>query len=62
MAAAGLGFIYAQLSPSRTYEGETYVLSQQVGNAIVKHWKKWVANPFPLLCYRRRLNFEIQRI
>lgn len=40
MAAAGLGSIYAQLSASRTYEGDNYVLSQQIGNAINKHWKK----------------------
>lgn len=39
MAAAGLGSMYAQLSPSRTYEGDNYVLSQQIGRAVVKHWK-----------------------
>lgn len=40
MAAAGLGSIYAQLSATRTYEGDNYVLSQQIGNAVNKHWKK----------------------
>jgi len=40
MAAAGLGSIYAQLSATRTYEGDSYVLSQQIGNAVNKHWKK----------------------
>ncbi len=34
----------AQLSPSRTYEGDTYVLSQQIGNAVVKHWNKYVCS------------------
>lgn len=45
MAAAGLGSIYAQLSASRTYEGDNYVLSQQIGNAINKHWKRQVSPP-----------------
>jgi len=40
MAQAGLGSIYAQLFPSRTYEGDTYVLSQQIGKVIMKHWKR----------------------
>lgn len=39
-AVAGLGSIYAQLSPSRTYEGDNYVLSQQIGNAVIKHWQR----------------------
>jgi acyl-CoA oxidase len=50
MAATGLGALYAQLSPSRTYEGETYVLSQQIGNAVVKHWKKYAMPLRPDLC------------
>ncbi|KAH0827732.1 Peroxisomal acyl-coenzyme A oxidase 1 [Fonsecaea pedrosoi] len=40
MAYAGLGLLHAYLSPSRTYEGDTYILSQQIGKAVVKHWKK----------------------
>lgn len=52
MAATGLGGIYAALSPSRTYEGETYVLAQQIGNAVVKHWKKYVRNQQMTLRYQ----------
>lgn len=48
MAAAGLGSIYAQLSASRTYEGDNYVLSQQIGNAINKHWKRQVSYTPPV--------------
>ncbi|KAL3462504.1 acyl-CoA dehydrogenase/oxidase [Aspergillus heterothallicus] len=39
MAAGGLGSIYAQLSPTRTYEGDSFVLAQQIGKAVVKHCK-----------------------
>ncbi|KAJ9608525.1 hypothetical protein H2200_007513 [Cladophialophora chaetospira] len=45
MAATRLGDLYAKMSPSRTYEGDTYVLSQQIGNAVVKHWKKYALLP-----------------
>ncbi|OCT53160.1 putative peroxisomal acyl-coenzyme A oxidase 1.2 [Cladophialophora carrionii] len=55
MAATGLGALYAQLSPSRTYEGETYVLSQQIGNAVVKHWKNKSESSINALSYLRRL-------
>ncbi|KAL4892054.1 hypothetical protein BDV59DRAFT_57060 [Aspergillus ambiguus] len=51
MAAAGVGSMYAQLSPSRTYEGDNYVLSQQIGNAVVKHWKKNTEMTIPALSY-----------
>ncbi|KIY00219.1 uncharacterized protein Z520_03904 [Fonsecaea multimorphosa CBS 102226] len=55
MAATGLGSLYAQLSPSRTYEGETYVLSQQIGNAVVKHWKNKSEHSINALSYLARL-------
>ncbi|EXJ63786.1 hypothetical protein A1O7_00121 [Cladophialophora yegresii CBS 114405] len=55
MAATGLGPLYAQLSPSRTYEGETYVLSQQIGNAVVKHWKNKTESSISALPYLGRL-------
>ncbi|OAL26512.1 hypothetical protein AYO20_10081 [Fonsecaea nubica] len=55
MASAGLGPLYAQLSPSRTYEGETYVLSQQIGNAVVKHWKNKSEQSITALSYLARL-------
>ncbi|GES66337.1 hypothetical protein ATEIFO6365_0013030500 [Aspergillus terreus] len=51
MAAAGLGSIYAQLSPARTYEGDNYVLSQQIGNAVIKHWKRNAQMTVPALSY-----------
>ncbi|KIW25048.1 uncharacterized protein PV07_10721 [Cladophialophora immunda] len=55
MASTGLGSLYAQLSPSRTYEGETYVLSQQIGNAVVKHWKNKSEQSISALSYLARL-------
>ncbi|OAP58010.1 hypothetical protein AYL99_07100 [Fonsecaea erecta] len=55
MASTGLGSLYAQLSPSRTYEGETYVLSQQIGNAVVKHWKNKSEKSISALSYLGRL-------
>ncbi|KAF9889040.1 hypothetical protein FE257_008017 [Aspergillus nanangensis] len=51
MAIVGLGSMYAHLSPSRTYEGDNYVLSQQIGNAVVKHWKKNTEMTVPALSY-----------
>ena len=55
IASAGLGALYALLSPSRTYEGETYVLSLQIGKAIVKHWNNNSENTISALSYLQRL-------
>ncbi|TRM55468.1 acyl-CoA dehydrogenase/oxidase C-terminal [Schizophyllum amplum] len=38
-AAAGLGRIYAEVLPSATYEGDNYVLDQQVVRAALKAYK-----------------------
>lgn len=38
IAAAQLGALYSHLNPARTYEGDNYVLSLQIGRAIKKKY------------------------
>lgn len=43
-ALSGFGRMYANSINAVTYEGDNYVVSQQVPRAILKHLKTWVSS------------------
>ncbi|PGH20094.1 hypothetical protein AJ80_03662 [Polytolypa hystricis UAMH7299] len=53
--SAGLGRSYTLLSAARTYEGDSYVISLQLGRAITKCWQRGGEDTLPALGYLRRL-------
>ena len=54
-ALAGFGRMYANSVNTMTYEGDNYVLAQQVPRAILKHWNSKTEISIPSLSYLETL-------
>ncbi|KAK3714333.1 hypothetical protein LTR37_007919 [Vermiconidia calcicola] len=54
-ALSGFGRMYANAINAVTYEGDNYVVGQQVPRAILKHWQNGTEAELPTLSYLSRL-------
>ena len=54
-ALAGFGRMYANAVNALTYEGDNYVIGQQVPRAILKHWRSGTEAEVPSLSYLAKL-------
>jgi acyl-CoA oxidase len=54
-ALSGFGRMYANAINAVTYEGDNYVVGQQVPRAILKHWRNRSESSLPTLSYLSKL-------
>ena len=54
-ALSGFGRMYANAINAVTYEGDNYVVGQQVPRAILKHWRNKSESSLPTLSYLTKL-------
>lgn len=54
-ALSGFGRMYANAINAVTYEGDNYVVGQQVPRAILKHWRNKTESSLPTLSYLSKL-------
>ena len=54
-ALSGFGRMYANAINAVTYEGDNYVVGQQVPRAILKHWRNRTESSLPTLSYLAKL-------
>ena len=54
-ALSGFGRMYANAINAVTYEGDNYVVGQQVPRAILKHWRNKSESSLPTLSYLSKL-------
>ena len=54
-ALSGFGRMYANAINAVTYEGDNYVVGQQVPRAILKHWRNRTESSVPTLSYLAKL-------
>ena len=54
-ALSGFGRMYANAINAVTYEGDNYVVGQQVPRAILKHWRNQTESSLPTLSYLTKL-------
>lgn len=54
-ALSGFGRMYANAINAVTYEGDNYVVGQQVPRAILKHWRNQTESSLPTLSYLSKL-------
>jgi acyl-CoA oxidase len=54
-ALSGFGRMYANAINAVTYEGDNYVVGQQVPRAILKHWREKTEASLPTLSYLTKL-------
>ena len=54
-ALSGFGRMYANSANALTYEGDNYVVGQQVPRAILKHWRQKTEESLPTLSYLSKL-------
>ncbi|KAH7110929.1 acyl-CoA dehydrogenase/oxidase C-terminal [Dactylonectria macrodidyma] len=54
-ALSGFGRMYANAINAITYEGDNYVISQQIPRAVLKHWRAESEASIPSLSYLRLL-------
>ena len=54
-ALSGFGRMYANAINAVTYEGDNYVVGQQVPRAILKHWRNRTESSLPTLSYLSKL-------
>lgn len=59
-ALSGFGRMYANSINAVTYEGDNYVVGQQVPRAILKHWRGKTEGSFPTLSYLSKLRDRSQ--
>ncbi|KAJ3529548.1 hypothetical protein NM208_g9704 [Fusarium decemcellulare] len=60
-ALSGFGRMYANSINAVTYEGDNYVISQQIPRAILKHWKAGTESSTSSLSYLRLLRDSSSR-